>query len=158
MKYHGKWVESIKGSSRTESEPESYPDSLQSWERNENQKVPFYRRKCYRICIAICLLVGGIIAVALSLSQGSRREIVQSPDTKAPSSYPFPTPVPTSLIKGDLLAIALQGGAEFDNPYSYQSIALTSLEGISNFTHYTETQLIQKYALLCFFYSTFGVK
>jgi uncharacterized surface protein with fasciclin (FAS1) repeats len=90
------------------------------------------------------------------------------PDTPAPVTpdptpapvTPAPTPVvvtaaPTSTIQALIETVALQGGAEFEDPESYQSKALAYLEG--TLSAQTDAQYIRYYALSCIFFASNAV-
>jgi uncharacterized surface protein with fasciclin (FAS1) repeats len=81
------------------------------------------------------------------------------PDTPAPVT-PAPTPpvvtaAPTTSIQALIETVALQGGAEFVDPESYQSKALAYLEG--TLSAQTDAQYIRYYALACIFFASSGV-
>lgn len=86
-----------------------------------------------------------------------------SPVTAAPSPRPVtasPTVItgsaaPTMTIFGVLQSVALNGGAEFLNSTSYQSMARTSI--VLSFRVFEEWQIVQRYALGCIYFATFGV-
>lgn len=79
---------------------------------------------------------------------------ITSPPSQLPSLAPT-TPRPTSSIQAILTAVALEGGAEFNDPTSYSSKSLSWLESSS--IQYDDLQLVQRYALGCIYYATFGV-
>lgn len=57
-----------------------------------------------------------------------------------------------------LSTVALQRGAEFDDPKSYQSLALQWMESTNNSSVlYSNQTLIQRYVLACLYYNTFAV-
>jgi hypothetical protein len=64
------------------------------------------------------------------------------------------TPSPT--VRSIITPVALQGGAEFDDPKSYQSEALVFLETV--LPPKTDTQYIRYYALACIYTASFGVE
>ena len=89
-------------------------------------------------------------------------------DTMAPSTTPtfrsdtiFPSPYPslsdtTASSTADFLwSIALQGGAEFVDPNSYQFLAYKWITNITDPGTYNSTQIVQRYALACFYFSTY---
>jgi hypothetical protein len=79
----------------------------------------------------------------------------------AAPSTPFPTVQNADELKDAILAVAREGGAEFENPNSYQSKALAYVLGQSlpapKIPLGMEQQAIQLYALACIYYNTFSV-
>jgi hypothetical protein len=73
------------------------------------------------------------------------------------TSMPTPTPPPTSVVQGIIEQVALQGGAEFDDPTSFQSLSLEWLKGNANIATYTEQKIIQRYVCGCVHFATSGV-
>lgn len=84
--------------------------------------------------------------------------ILTPPPTPTPIiptvSPPSPSP---SRVLDVILPVAKEGGAEFDDPNSYQSQALSWLEGNANVDSYSDEQIIQRYGLASIYYSTFAV-
>lgn len=86
-----------------------------------------------------------------------------SPPTPAPTPAPIipgvPTPIPTaaptSVVFSLVSQFALQGGAELQDPNSYQAKAVGWLEGDVGWT--TTQQLKQRYVLSCLWFATNGV-
>lgn len=76
------------------------------------------------------------------------------PTTSPPVSTPAPT---TRSVLDIILPVAKFGGEEFEDPDSYQSKALSWLEGNANVGSYSDEQIIQRYALASIYYSTFAV-
>lgn len=83
-------------------------------------------------------------------------------DTAVPvTTAPVTTVAPSiygSSVQEVLTSVALGGGSEFANETTYQSQALAWLEGNKDVDTFSEEKIIQRYALACFFYNTFGVK
>jgi len=114
-----------------------------------------------------------------SLSTPSPTEVPDTPfptevlDTPSPtlSSIASPTSTPTMTttsptltttmkeisIEERLAAIALQAGSEFVDPESYHSKAVRYVINLPGVSEITKSQLAQKYALACFYFSTFKV-
>jgi len=100
-------------------------------------------------------------------SIGGNRVPAPTPATFSYGGRPTSSPGPTASNAGEIAeiidGIARQGGAEFKNSQSYQSLAkkwvLTQdfpIQDGSSMT--TEQQARQLYALACIFYATFSVK
>jgi hypothetical protein len=68
---------------------------------------------------------------------------------------PISTPAPISNIRAIISAVALQGGAEFNDPNSYQSKALRFLE--TTLSPKTAEEYIEYYALASIYYASYGV-
>ena len=78
--------------------------------------------------------------------------------TNAPMFTPSLTPSSTSSKIYDLISgIALQGGSELSDSESYQSKAFVWLQTNANIDSYSNSKIIQRYALGCIFYSTNAV-
>lgn len=77
-----------------------------------------------------------------------------------PTTQSNPTPAPSSRSRVATLisSVALEGGDEFLDTDSYQSLALRWLERNSLVDSYSDGQIIQRYALACIYFSTFGVR
>jgi hypothetical protein len=56
-----------------------------------------------------------------------------------------------------ILPVAIFGGEEFLDPNSYQSQALSWLEGNANVGSYSDKQIIQRYALASIYFATYAV-
>jgi hypothetical protein len=79
-----------------------------------------------------------------------------SPSAPTQGSYrPKSTPAPQSTIL--TLLQSLEGGDQFDNPTSYQSLALAWMEK-TPFSDLTDKRVAQRYVLACIFYSTFQIR
>jgi hypothetical protein len=76
--------------------------------------------------------------------------------TPPPTPVTVSTPRPTSSIRAIIEQVALQGGAEFDNPDSYQSQSLQFLE--DTLSPQTDQEYIRYYALACIFTASSGVQ
>jgi hypothetical protein len=61
------------------------------------------------------------------------------------------------VIQVRLLPFALQGGAEFEDPESYQSKALARTEDQIGIESMTDAKIVQYYALYCIYNATNGV-
>jgi hypothetical protein len=78
-----------------------------------------------------------------------------------PSSVPsdIPSTLPSfsieKTIKSIILTVALKGGEEFENPNSYQSLALKFLEIV--LSPQSDEKYIQYYAIACIYTASFGV-
>lgn len=79
------------------------------------------------------------------------------PETELQTLSPTPPLRPTT-VEARLAAIALQGGSEFADPESYHSKAGRFVINIPDISGNTDLQIVQKYALACFYFSTFGVE
>jgi len=93
------------------------------------------------------------------------------PPTTPPTPAPFqpsprppvvptvapPSPTPTTNVIDVILPVAKFGGDEFLDPDSYQSQALSWLEGNANVGSYSDEQIIQRYALATIYFSTYAV-
>jgi hypothetical protein len=86
--------------------------------------------------------------------------ITVTPTTLMPTPAPtgFPTARPTSVVQGIIEQVALQGGAEFDDPTSFQSLSLEWLEGNANIATYTRQKIVQRYVCGCVHFATSGVE
>mmetsp|Transcript_24863 Transcript_24863/g.59024 ORF Transcript_24863/g.59024 Transcript_24863/m.59024 type:complete len:540 (+) Transcript_24863:526-2145(+) len=84
-----------------------------------------------------------------------------APPTGAPVSAPPvsapPTDAPVSAIRMRLTPYALNGGAEFDDPDSYQSCALAKVEAQVGAADFTDAKLTQYYSLYSIFCNTNAV-
>jgi hypothetical protein len=74
-----------------------------------------------------------------------------------PTTAPMGAPFFVSPTQTLILSVALQGGAEFNDPASYQSKALTWLISGSAAQWSDAQQVVQRYALACIFYATNAV-
>jgi hypothetical protein len=129
---------------------------------------PLYRRRGFRFSVIAVAVVGIVVAIGLvfggraaSSTSSARSGEFDSPlTTPSPSGLPTPapTPAPASSVKDVLTSAALGGGSEFEDETSYQSQALAWLEGNTDVATYSEAKIIQRYAMACFFYTTFGVE
>ena len=89
-----------------------------------------------------------------TLVQTTTTPIVQFP-TIFPSPSPSFTGATASPTANFLWSIALQGGAEFVDPNSYQSLAFNWVTNTTDLGTSNNTQIVQRYALACFYFSTF---
>jgi hypothetical protein len=84
---------------------------------------------------------------------------VQQPPVPMPGTSPSPTTLTTCDIEAVIREVAIYGGTEFQDQGSYQSQALAwLLQGSPSACAYSRTQLIQRYAMACIYYSTFAVR
>lgn len=145
----------------------------------------FYRKRGFRFgaagiaVLGTCLFLGLWLVPASNNKAADSLDILDPPDVDVPdlgdpdvdepvlspapvlsppSISSVPSPAPTSAVQGILRSVALQGGAEFEDESSYQFQALAWLEGNKDVDMYSDEQVIQRYAMACFFYSTFGVE
>lgn len=140
------------------------------------------RSRCRKLCIGgICVLViaGAVIGVSLGVTSMRSSESRASSSNNggyvdiggiptvmfpgAPTVSPGPTPSNAYMIADIIDSVARFGGAEFENPVSYQSRAkqwvLTQAFPVADGSSLTtEQQAIQLYALACIYYNTFGVR
>jgi hypothetical protein len=72
--------------------------------------------------------------------------------TSAPT--PGPTPVQAPVVQQRLLPYVLQGGAEWEDPETYQSKALGRTEEQIGIESVTDAKLVQYYALYCIYNAT----
>jgi hypothetical protein len=73
---------------------------------------------------------------------------------------PTPSPIteaPTLSVRQVLIDVALQGGKEFMNVSTYQSQGLIWLEKNHFIQVYSTEQIVQRYALACLYFTSFGV-
>jgi hypothetical protein len=129
---------------------------------------PFYRRRVFRFSVIAVAVVGIVVAIGLvfggrassSTSSAKSGEFDGPLTTPSPVDEPTPAPVliATSSVKDVLTKVAIGGGSEFEDETSYQSQALAWLEGNTDVATYSEEKIIQRYAMACFFYTTFGVE
>jgi hypothetical protein len=146
------------------------------------------RRKRFHIIlgviIAICVVGGavggGIVAsssknneatsVEAVVNSGSDSDKDSSPVSTISPNGPVPTAAPATSfptvhnadeIKDAILTVAREGGAEFENPDSYQSKALAYVQGQTlpapKIPLNLDEQAIQLYALACIYYNTYSV-
>jgi hypothetical protein len=73
------------------------------------------------------------------------------------ASGPRSTPAPESEVLKLLRTIALQEGDEFDDPTSYQSLALGWVEK-NQIPDISDKRMTQRYVLACIFFSTFQIR
>jgi hypothetical protein len=95
--------------------------------------------------------------------------VVVAQPTPAPVAIALPTTTPIAgtssptpgtgecTVTDLILSVALQGGAEFVDPASYQSKALDWLCA-SNVTGLSDERVVQRYALASIYYATYEVK
>lgn len=93
-----------------------------------------------------------ILAVVLGVVFGTR----SNGDDANKSQLSDSMPTPSSDLANFLSSVALRKGAEFVDPFSYQSKALAYMEDIGSHG-FTEESLVQRYALACFFFATSAV-
>jgi hypothetical protein len=146
------------------------------------------RRKRRYIILAILALcvVGGAVGGGIAASSSKKDETKSvtatagvssggsidslspvSTSTSAPINDPGPAAAPAPTVpnadelKDAIMTVAREGGAEFDNPDSYQSKALAYVRGQSlpapKIPLSMEQQAIQLYALACIYYNTYSV-
>ena len=60
-------------------------------------------------------------------------------------------------VKGIVQPVALQGGAEWEDPQSYQAKAIAWLEADVFSQSLTTDRIIQRYAAACIYFATFDV-
>ena len=102
------------------------------------------------IVIAIGTVVV-IVAIILGVVFSKR-------DTSLSADVPAPSPPPTSSdIVAFIRSIALMGGDEFADPFSYQSQALANMKKMDS-QNFSEEEMIQRYALACIFIATDAVE
>lgn len=77
--------------------------------------------------------------------------------TLPPSASPTLAPSPASYVARLIRSVALNGGDEFSNPDTYQSEALSWLEG-SSIEGLNDERIIQRYSLACIYYATNQVR
>jgi len=77
------------------------------------------------------------------------------PPTGSPSGSPSETPSRAPVQK-KLIPYTINGGAEFDDPTSYQSLALQQTEAQNDSEELPVDELTRYYALLCLFYAAEG--
>lgn len=65
---------------------------------------------------------------------------------------------PDSTVERVVNAIALEGGAEFEDSTTYQSLALAMLKADSNADTYAVSKIIQRYTLGCLFFGTSSIR
>ena len=79
------------------------------------------------------------------------------PPTNAPVAAPTEAPVAApNRAREVILPVALFNGAEFMDPTTYQSQALSWLE-TSDISSYSDDKIIQRYSLACIYYATYNV-
>ncbi|KAG7339381.1 two component regulator [Nitzschia inconspicua] len=76
------------------------------------------------------------------------------PAPTLPPVAPTESPVSVSSVQATLTQYALNGGAEFDDPDSYQSQALRQVEAQVGVEDFTDAKLVQYYSLYCIYYAT----
>jgi hypothetical protein len=116
----------------------------------------WYRSRYFRfgsaaVLIVVCLIVGIVLG-----TNNSRTSTTLSASTPFPTSV-VPSAAPTSIVQVILDKVALEGGAEFEDESTYQSKARSWLEGNADVDQYSVAQIVQRYALACFFFATYGV-
>lgn len=142
------------------------------------------RSRCRNLCIGgICVLVivGAVVGVSLGVAStrsssskansrpnngGGYVDIGGIPTVQfpgAPTISPGPTPSNAYLMDDYLNSVARFGGAEYEDPMSYQSRAkqwvLTQDFPVADGSSLSsEQQAIQLYALACIYYNTYGVR
>lgn len=104
-------------------------------------------RRCGRRTIgATVLLIVVVVAIALGVVLSKSKG---SGSTNGSASAPATTnPAAQALIE----SVALEGGAEFEDSTSYQSMALAFV--VTGPADFSDAQLIQRYALACIFFAT----
>jgi hypothetical protein len=116
------------------------------------------------IFLAVVGIVAGIV-VGVSASQSSKKSVtnpVTAPAAPTPAAPTTPGPTPTSA--GDVSEVIMDnarfGGNEFNDPNSYQSLAmtwvLTQEVPAAGIDLSMEEQALQLYALACIYYSTYS--
>lgn len=95
-----------------------------------------------RLVLVLVLLL--VVVLSVTLLVVSLKVYHQEEEVQALSSM-------EKLLRDE---IALQGGAEFDDPRSYQSKAKNALFQDPTLHQRTEQKLAQRYALLCLYYAT----
>lgn len=131
---------------------EDYPH-IPATEADDDIVIDHSPRRCGRRTItSTVLLIVVIVVVAIALgvvlSNGSKG----SGSSSTSSSGAITNPAAEALIE----TVALQGGAEFEDPTSYQSKALAFV--MTGPAEFSEEHLIQRYALACIFYATSAVR
>jgi hypothetical protein len=80
------------------------------------------------------------------------------PAPTVPPVAPTTAPVSVSAVQTKLSQFALNGGAEFADPESYQSKALRQVEAQVGVDAFTDAKCVQYYALYCIYYATYSVQ
>jgi hypothetical protein len=78
---------------------------------------------------------------------------ISSAPSEIPSDFP-PSPI-EKTVREIILTVALKGGTEFEDPDSYQSLALKFLENV--LSPQSDTKYIQYYVIACIYTASFGV-
>jgi hypothetical protein len=152
-------------------------DAEEDYQCNDHAKDAGGRSRGRKLCFGgICLLVIVATVVGISLGvtskSGSSIKKASTPTNGggyefqipgAPSISPGPTPSDAYIVDDIIESVALFGGAEFENPMTYQSRAkkwvLTQDFPLADGSSLsTEQQAIQLYALACIYYNTFAVR
>jgi hypothetical protein len=100
------------------------------------------------------------VATASPTAAPTPAPVVSASPTVAPAvpATPSPTVTPEApVVQQRLTPFALQGGAEFTDPESYQSKALARTEEQIGVESFTDAKLVQYYSLYCIYNATNGV-
>ena len=101
------------------------------------------------------VLAIGTVVVIVAIILGV---VLSKRDTSLSADVPAPSPPPTSSdIVAFIRSIALMGGDEFADPFSYQSQALANMKKMDSL-NFSEEEMIQRYALACIFIATDAVE
>lgn len=144
--------------SATDSQMGVLPSNVADFDDDRGDVAPtsWYRSRYFRlgsaaVLVVVCLIVGIVLG-----TNNSKTSTALSAATPFPTSE-VPSAAPTSIVQDILDKVALEGGAEFEDESSYQSKARSWLELNEDVDQYAVAQIVQRYALACFFFATYGV-
>lgn len=162
MGQEGGWFQQTEGYEVESPSPmREYEGEMAVATEQEYHESPSSCRKWMLYALIGLSVVGIAAGVAVGVSSNS--EQVASP-AMAPTvgqSTPGPTPTTANEVADAIFAVARFDGAEFQDPNSYQSKALTwvmtqTLPAPQYANVSMEDQAVQLYALACIYYSTYS--